>query len=325
MKLLVTGAMGHVGYALASLASKRGHKVIALYRGGFRDADAAITDRGVRWLMCDLKDKAAIEAIAEAHEIDACVHCAAVSNEAFARPNPIEAIESNVGATASLLDVARRHGWRRLVFVSTGSVFQKRADIVSPILEDEPPRPGNVYATTKAVAEQLVRMYRSEYALSAATVRISWVFGPPILTDQPTRGPIPSFLMRAARGEAIREGGGDFRASFTWIGDVAEGLLAAAVAPELRHDAYHLAPGRDFTARDVAAAVKQAIPNAVIELGPGTEPWTRYTALREPLATGRLADDAGFTCATTLLSAIGHYAAWVRAGTATGRAAVQRT
>ncbi|KAB2850757.1 MAG: NAD(P)-dependent oxidoreductase [Hyphomicrobiaceae bacterium] len=143
-------------------------------------------------------------------------------------------------------------------------------------------------------------------------MRISWVYGPPVLADSPARGPIPSYLMRAARGEAIREGGGDFRASFTWIGDVAEGLLAMAAAPQLRHEVYHLAPGRDFTARDVAAAVKVAFPQAVIELGPGTEPWTRYTALRGPLSAKRLAEDTGFACATRLDSAIGQYAAWLK-------------
>ncbi|KAB2850758.1 MAG: NAD-dependent epimerase/dehydratase family protein [Hyphomicrobiaceae bacterium] len=167
MRLLVTGAMGHVGYAVSLLAAGRGQEVIALHRGGFRQADAARAGEAVTWLRCDLKDKSAIEAIAQAHKIDAAIHCAAVSNEAYARPNPVEAIESNIGATANLLDAARRHGWRRLVVVSTGSVFQRRADLISPIREEEPPQPGNVYGTTKAAAEQIVRMYRSEYGLSA--------------------------------------------------------------------------------------------------------------------------------------------------------------
>ena len=60
-------------------------------------------------------------------------------------------------------------------------------------------------------------MYRTEYGLSPSTVRISWVFGPPVISDQPMRGPIPSYLLRALRGEPIREGGADFaRASPMW-------------------------------------------------------------------------------------------------------------
>ena len=198
--------------------------------------------------------------ITSQHQIDACIHAAAVSNEAYARPNPLDAIATNIGATANLLDARAHASWRRFVLVSTGRCFQKRADTVSPILEDATPAPANIYSTTKDSAEMLTRMYRTEFGLSASTVRISWVFGPPIISDSPTRGPIPSYLMRALRGEAIREGGGDFAASFTFIDDVADGLIAAATAAELRFDTYHLGHGVNFTARQAAEAVRKAVP-----------------------------------------------------------------
>ena len=230
MTLLVTGAMGHVGYEIVRKAAQRGLEVIALYRGTFREAEALAVGPSVKWVQCDLGDAAAVRALADAHRIDACIHAAAISNEAYARPAPLLAVTGNVDATANLLEVARIKGWRRFLLVSTGSVFQLRADTKSPILEDEPTAPANVYSTTKVCAELLTAMYRTQYELSASTVRISWVFGPPIISDQPTRGPIPSYLLRALRGEAIREGGADFGASFTFVGDVAEGLLAAASA-----------------------------------------------------------------------------------------------
>ena len=96
-------------------------------------------------------------------------------------------------------------------------------------------------------------MYRTEYGLSASTVRISWVFGPPVISDQPQRGPIPSYLLRALRGDPIREAGADFCASFTYVADVVEALLAAASAPELRHAIYHFGHGVNFTAGQAAA------------------------------------------------------------------------
>ena len=70
------------------------------------------------------------------------------------------------------------------------------------------------------------------------------------------------------------------------MADVAEGLLAAATAPELRHPLYHFGHGVNFTAGQAADAVRKAVPGAVIELSSGTEPWTKYTALRGP-ARGR--------------------------------------
>lgn len=308
MALLVTGATGHIGGALVAHAASSGQAIVAVYRSN----EPPAPQHDVVWVRCDLDDAGAVQRLAAAHAIDACIHAAAVSNEAYARPHPRAAVRTNVGATANLLECARVHAWRRFVLVSTGSVFQRRTDLVSPIGEEAPPAPGNVYGTTKVAAELLARMYRSEYGVSAVTVRISWVFGPPVLSDSPARGPIPSFLMRALRGEPIREGGADFAASFTFVADVANGLIALATAAELRHACYHLGPGRNFSAREVAGAVMRAVPGAVIELAGGTEPWTRYTAMRAPLAGTRLRDDTGFELHHSLEQGIERYAEWMR-------------
>lgn len=313
MTLLVTGAMGHVGYEIVRKAAQRGMQVIGVYRDDLPEAEAKAAGSGVKWLQCDLADAAAVRTLADAHRIDACIHAAAVSNEAYARPAPLLAVDSNVGATANLLEVARTKSWRRFLLVSTGAVFQLRADTKSPILEDQPTAPANVYSTTKVCAELLTSMYRTQYELSASTVRISWVFGPPIISDQPTRGPISSYLLRALRGEAIREGGADFGASFTFVGDVADGLLAAAGSSQLRFPIYHLGPGVNFTVGQVAEAVRKAVPSAVLELGPGTEPWTRFTAIRGPLAGDKLLQDTGYAPMHSLDAGIGVYADWMRA------------
>jgi len=316
MSLLVTGAMGHVGYEVVRQAARRDLRVIALHYGTFHPEAAEAVGPSVKWLQCNLADADAVSAIAEADDVDACIHAAAVSNEAHARPAPLTAVATNVAATANLLECARTRCWRRFVLVSTGSVFQARPDRISPIFEDAVPAPANVYSTTKLCAEMLTRMYRTEYGLSAATVRISWVYGPPIVSDQPTRGPIPSYLLRALRGQPIREGGADFAASFTFIGDVAEALLAAAAAPQLRFATYHFGPGVNFTTGEAAEAVRRTVPGAVIELGPGTEPWTRYTGLRGPLAGTNFLADTGYAPAHSLEAGVRAYADWMRANPA---------
>jgi nucleoside-diphosphate-sugar epimerase len=312
MTLLVTGATGHVGGEIVRQAVKRGTRVIAIARDEVSEAEAKAFPT-VKWLQCDLADTDAVLALAQRNRIDACIHAAAISNEAYARPDPRGAIATNVGATANLLEAARLASWRRFVLISTGSVFSLNSDTTRPILEDQAPGVANVYSTTKLCAELLTRMYRTEYGLSAATVRISWVFGPPIISDQPMRGPIPSYLLRALQGIAIRESGADFAASFTYVADAAEGLLAAASAPELRHPTYHLGHGVNFTAEQAAAAVRSAVPDAVIELTGGTEPWTRYTSLRGPLAGDRLRTDTGYSPTHTLAAGVRAYADWMRA------------
>jgi nucleoside-diphosphate-sugar epimerase len=201
-----------------------------------------------------------------------------------------------------------------LVFVSTGSVFQGMRDVTSPILEHAPTSALSIYGTTKYCGELLTGMYRSQFGVSAATVRISWVYGPPVVSEDPARGPIPGFLRKALRGTPVRDpGGADFAASFTYVDDVAAGLLAACQAPELNFDVYHLSPGINFTTGQVADAIRAQVPGAVIELGPGTEPWTTYTVLRGPLAGDRLRRDTGFAVRPSLDAGIAAYAAWMRA------------
>ncbi len=312
MVLLVTGASGHVGQEIVRRAAASGQQVLAVSRGGGKPTQGAAPSTNLTWVACDLSDTDAVARLADKYPISTCIHGAAVSNEAYARPEPLAAIRTNIGATANLLEAARMNGWRRFLLISTGSVFQCRADAVSPILEHERPAPQNIYSSTKVGAEMLVRMYRTEYGQSAASVRISWVYGPPLIADGPTRGPIPSYLLRCLRGEKIAESGGDFSANFTFVGDVADGMLAAIDAPQLTHDIYHLGPGKNMSVRDVAKAVRIAVPGADIDLGPGTEPWTTFTALRGPLAGTRLYEDTGFEPGYSLEQGISAYAEWMR-------------
>src|SRR5262245_10329997 len=110
MVLLVTGAMGHVGHAVVREAAKRGHTVIAQYRGTFREADAAAAGENVTWVRADLTDEAAVAAIAARHGVTDAIHAAAVPNDNVCRPDPLAAVKSNVDAVAILLDEARKRG-----------------------------------------------------------------------------------------------------------------------------------------------------------------------------------------------------------------------
>src|SRR5262245_45118510 len=153
MTILVTGSMGHVGFEVVRQAVSRGHRVVAAYRGTYRAGDAESLGSHVTWVKADLADDAAIAAVADAHDIKGAIHPAAVPNDNVARPDPLGAIKSNVGGVACLLEQARRHGWRRFINVSTGSVFQNAPDPVTPIREDQVPAVTNIYSTTKYCGE----------------------------------------------------------------------------------------------------------------------------------------------------------------------------
>lgn len=316
MALLITGAMGHVGLTLTELAVNSGLDVVAQYRNTFDHAAAARIGPKATWISCDLADGFGTAAAIAGQVIDGCIHTAAVPNDRLARPDPWHTIQTNIGATACLLELARRQQWRRFIYVSTGSVFQREHSFSDPILEDHRTAATSVYGTTKHAGEGLTTMYRGEYGLSAASVRISFVYGPPLVPrrrDLP-RGPLVTFLHEAILGQAVREAtGGAFEASFTHVADVATGLLAAYQAPTLRHDIYHLGNGRNWTTWEVAEAIRAAVPGAVVEVGSGTMPWTTYNTMRGPLAGTRLHEDTGFSPAYPLRLGVAAFADWMRA------------
>jgi len=316
MALLITGSMGHVGFELVRQAAARGQSVVAQYRGTFREADASSITGDVSWVRCDLTDAARIQNLAKTHDIDTCIHTAAIPNEVYCRPDPLNAVNVNVGAVATLLEMARTQHWRRFINVSTGSVFQNVTDVTQPVLEDRQQSVINIYSTTKYCGELLTAMYRSQFDMSAASVRISWVYGQPLVPKarENPRGPIPYFLRCALSKMPVRDAsGGDFAASFTHVSDVAAGLLAAADAKTLNHETYHLGSGVNYATSQVVSAVKAAVPGADIEVGPGTAPWTDHTRMRGPLAGDRLLNDAGWRPALSLEAGVQSFADWMRA------------
>jgi len=315
MALLVTGAMGHVGYETVKQAAGRGMSVVAQYLNTFREDDARAVGDGVVWVKCDLASAEDVAAMTEAHDIDGCIHTAAIPNDKMGLPRPDDTFLSNVRAPQLLLESARQQNWRRFIQVSTGSVFQALPDATTPVTEDLPPSPRTLYGCTKHSAELMAEAYANSYGVSACTVRISWIFGPPLVPkifDGP-RGPIPEFLRRVFQGEKIDEPeGGDFAASFTYVKDCALGLLAIYEAERLNHTVYHLGSSRNQTTYEVAKAIEAVVPGAEISVGPGTEPWTSYTILRGPLSCQRMKEDFGFEPTYSLEAAIGDFAAWMR-------------
>ena len=314
-KLLITGAMGHVGYETVRQAVAHGIAVVGQYMTTFRQEDADALGPGVTWAQCDLADPFGLTMLAAEHDIEGCIHTAAIPNDVVATPQPLKTFQSNVAATTLMLETARRLNWRRFINVSTGSVFQSLPDAVTPVPEDTMPTPKSLYAVTKRASEMMVGVYASTYGVSAATVRISWIFGQPLVPrrfDAP-RGPIPEFLRRALRGEAIAEpSGGEFAASFTYVPDCAAGLLALWEAKALKHDIYHLGSGRNYTTADVAEAVRKAVAGADISVGAGTAPWTDSTVMRGPLSCRRMEDELGFRPAHDLDAAVAAFAQWMR-------------
>lgn len=167
MRVLVTGANGFVGRALATfLHARSDYQVVGLLR---QPADLGY--RTVQWPS--LPNDRALEVLLTG--TDVIVHCAASAH----RPGIPECIHQdvNVDLTISLARAAVHSGCRRFVFVSTIGVLGSSTTEI-PFSENTSPSPNGAYAQTKLLAEQELQKLAGETGLEVVVVRPPLVYGP---------------------------------------------------------------------------------------------------------------------------------------------------
>lgn len=171
MTILVTGATGFLGGAVARKLLADGHSVRV--SGRKLAAGAELVEQGASFIPGDLRNEAIAESLVQG--CDVVIHSAAKSS----LWGPKEAFwSSNVEGTRQLLRAAERHGVRRFVHVSTPSVYFEFKDSLN-ITEDAvlPSTFVNHYTASKHGAEQLVHEAAAA-GLSAVILRPRALFGP---------------------------------------------------------------------------------------------------------------------------------------------------
>lgn len=153
MKLLVTGVEGYIGCLLAPLLQSRGHEVVGLDTGYYRDgwlfSDRALVPGFPRFINRDIRH---IEA-EDLRGIDAVVHLAELSNDPLGDNNPEVTFQINHLASLRLAQLARAAGVKRFVYTSSCSVYGV-ANGDQPLTETSATAPQTAYAQCKTLVER---------------------------------------------------------------------------------------------------------------------------------------------------------------------------
>ena len=219
-KILVTGASGFVGSAVARKLVEAGFSVRALVRGKSPRAHLAGLD--LEFFEGDLRDRKSSRTRDGRHALR-------LSRGRGLPPmgaRPSEIFASNVEGTRNLMEEAMRAGVERVIYTSSVATIALRsdgmaADETTPLREDQGI---GAYKRSKIAAERLVEAMVAERGLAAVIVNPSTPIGPRDVRPTPTgriiveaaRGRIPAFI--------------DTGLNLVHVDDVASGHLAA-----LRH------------------------------------------------------------------------------------------
>lgn len=232
MKILVTGGAGFIGSAVVRLAVARGHEVVnldALTYAANPENVASVADSPLyRFEQADIRDRAALDRVLEAHKPDAIMHLAAESHVDRSIDGPGAFIETNVTGTYNLLEAARswwlaqdRPEGFRFHHISTDEVFGSLGE-EGQFTETTPYDPRSPYSASKAASDHLVRAWHETYGLPVVLTNCSNNYGPFHFPEKL----VPVVILNALRGLPIPVygDGGNVR-DWLYVEDHADALL----------------------------------------------------------------------------------------------------
>jgi len=243
VKLLVTGATGFIGGAIARAALSRGFSVGAVYRGTRPQGPSAI-------------DWRTLEAWQSASEgVDAVVHAAALRHRHGIAPG--DYTRTNSELTGRMLALARARGAGRFVDISSIAVYGWPK--VGPIDESFPLAPVGEYGRSKIECEQLVRASGLPYSI----VQPSITYGP-----GDTNGMMDKILRMVARRRFIMPGLGHSRVQLIYIEDLARLVVDAAISERTRNQTFICTYRDPIRIRDLSRLAARAVRSWVPPVGP---------------------------------------------------------
>jgi len=217
MKALVTGATGFLGGALARRLHNTGWDVTALGRNSSKLDQ--LEHEGIRTLQIDLKEKNEMAVACKEQEI--IFHCAAL-------PSPwgnFEAFyQANVIGTRNVIRGCEEHKVKRLVYVSTPSIYFDYNSRINVKETDVLPEPVSNYSATKILAEEEVDKAFVN-GLATVTIRPRGIFGPGDTVIS------PRLIPRLRSGRLPIVGDGKNIVDLTYIENVVDALILCSESP----------------------------------------------------------------------------------------------
>lgn len=232
MLAVVTGGAGFIGSHTVDRLIADGYHVVVLddFRTGKRAnlAQHAGSDH-LTVLACDVSHGifAPLAPItAKRGPVERIVHLAAQVSVVASVDNPLVDMQVNYGSTLHVLEYARAHGVKKVVFASSAAVYGDVTEM--PVDEDTPRRPVSPYGMNKLASELALDYYAAVHGVPATWLRFFNVYGPRQDPSSPYSGVISIFADRARAGVPLTIfGDGGQTRDFVYVGDVVRAIRAA--------------------------------------------------------------------------------------------------
>jgi nucleoside-diphosphate-sugar epimerase len=243
-KILVTGGEGFIGSWIVEKLSQMRHQVTTLDSGETYDViERDNLDKLCHWRQRNWKgvtkrygnvimplDRQWIKAQ------DIVIHLASYPRAKIVNDHPEMGVENIVVGTTGMLQDCVEHDVKRFVYVSSSMIYGNFADGTK---EDHEVDPINIYGEAKLAGERLTQQFGRAHGLEYVIARPSGVYGAGDIPDRV----LSKFFAAAIKNENLNVHDADNRVDFTYVEDVADGIIKCALEKNAANKIFNITAG----------------------------------------------------------------------------------
>lgn len=262
MNVLVLGGTGFIGSHLCDALLQNEHTVRVYSRSKERYREPLFA---VDYCTGDFSDEISLaEALIG---IDCVVHLISTTVPTTSNLNPALDVISNLAGTLNLLELLKKNGPKKIIFLSSGGTVYGDPT-VTPVHETHALNPICSYGVVKVAIENYLGMYQKLYGIESLVLRVSNPYGPR-QGHMGVQGLISSFLNRVkSHQDLIVWGDGEIIRDYIYISDLANLLVKSLTSGKT--GIFNVGSGQGYSVNQIIRVIcneTQVTPKIIYKVG----------------------------------------------------------
>lgn len=306
MKIIITGGCGFIGHQVVNKLEQKNHEVLIIDN---HTNYKSISEKEISYLLKERKkyfksnilnfdvcDFISLYNVFSTFDPDLVIHLASYPRQKSVEFNPQEGSKTMMEGLVNILELSKN---KKFVYISSSMVY---GDFAGPAIESMECNPKGLYGIMKYCGELMVKDYHRKYGMKYTIIRPSAVYGPRDVKDRV----IAKFMINAINNKEMIVRGANEKLDFTYVDDVAEGIVLAAIANK-NNEVYNITRGQSRTLLDAANIIHNIVAGGKVVI----EEKDNNFPSRDCLCINKAINELGYNPKTNIEEGLKYYYEWL--------------